>query len=440
MADTANIQDFNLNLTPHSVAVGNQRYLWITTSNRSVVRVNPNDPNSRRVIPTLNYDLTAGVMKDPVSENQRIWMASPDKVDPILMMETQGNFPITVYELEPRDGRAESIKLRTTDKGTEGKPNISYDLLFAEPIHNYVGILPIPAHGGTYAKMPVVHDTYLWDVAVATDPIDKKTHTYWATGQKRASNPTRTKNGVFRRSPGQTTWESVGILDGPEQKPFYIIADTEAVWFTATNPNQVIRWDIAEGLSTTVSLGDAVPQQLVFYTDDKVWVASSKGLHEIDRHQPSLESTIDLPHGKGAQGLCVGTNGELWYTSPGNKSFGKYVVPPPPYGGASLVGRTQVVYQGESVVHMKDHVQQPLIAEYISNGHPVPGIPLTCRIDADGATFDDGTRERVVLTDQLGRVAMPPVAAGLTEEVAILSIGLGNTEPHATTTLRITQD
>ncbi|MFI9306698.1 hypothetical protein [Streptomyces triculaminicus] len=438
MAEIASIQEFNLNKTPHSVAVGNQRYLWITTSNKSVIKINPNEPNSAQSIPTGEYDLTAGVMKDPVSENQRIWMASPAKRDPILMMETYGNYPVTAYILEP-DAQAESIKLRTTDKGTPGTPNISYSLLFAEPQHSYIGILPVPAQGGSYDKMPLGRNTWLWDVAVTTAE-DGKTHTYWATGQKRTSSPVRNENGLYRRSPGQTAWEKIDILDSSEQKPFYIIADTEAVWLTATNPNQVIRWDLAEGTTRTVSLGDAVPQQLVFYTNDKVWVASSKGLHEIDRHQPGPGFTMDLPHGGGAKGLCVGTNGELWYTNPTNKSLGRYNVPPPPYGGASLVGRTQVVHQGESVVHMKDHVEQPLIAEYVSNGHPVPGIPLTCRIEADGATFDDGSKERVILTDQLGRVTVPPVSAGLIEEVAVLSVGLGNTEPHATTTLRITLD
>ncbi|MBP2406167.1 hypothetical protein [Streptomyces syringium] len=437
MADIASIQEFSLNKTPHSVAVGNRRYLWITTNSKTVVKINPNDPNSAQSIPTGEYDLTAGVMKDPVSENERIWMASPARRDPILVMETYGNYPVTAIPLEP-DAKAESITLRTTDKGTEGQPNISYSLLFAEPQHSYIGILPVPAQGGVYDKMPIGRSTWLWDVAVTT-AADKKTHTYWATGQKDTTvSPARNENGLYRRLPGQTAWEKVEILEG-EQKPFYIIADTEAVWFTATNPNQVVRYDIAEGTSRTVSLGDAVPQQLVFYTNDKVWVASSKGLHEIDRRQPGPGSMVNLPNGGGAKGLCVGTNGELWYTNPTNKSLGKYSVPPPPYGGASLAGRTQVVHQGKSAVHMKDHVEHPLIVEYVSNGHPVPGIPLTCRIEADGATFDDGSKERVILTDQLGRVAVPPVSAGLIEEVAILSVGLGDSEPHATTTLRITQ-
>lgn len=438
MPEIASMQEFSLNKTPHSVAVGNQRYLWITTSDKAVIKINPNDPNSAQSIPTGEYDLTAGVMKDPVSENRRIWMASPAKRDPILMMETYGNYPVTAYILES-DAQAQSIKLRTTDKGTPGTPNYTYSLLFAEPQHSYIGILPIPAQGGAYDQLPIGRSTWLWDVAVTT-AADGKTHTYWATGQKQTSSPVRNENGLFRRSPGQTAWEKIDILDGPEQKPCYLIADTEAVWLTATNPNQVIRWNFEEGTARTVSLGDAVPQQLVFYTNDKVWVASSKGLHEIDRHQPGQGFTQPLPSGGGAKGLCVGTNGELWYTNPQNKSLGRYNVPPPPYGGASLIGRTQVVHQGETVAHMKDLVEQPLVVEYVSNGHPVPGIPLTCRIEADGATFDDGSKERVILTDQLGRVAVPSVSAGLIEEVAVLSVGLGNTEPHASTTLRITQD
>ncbi|KJK56011.1 hypothetical protein [Saccharothrix sp. ST-888] len=439
MADVNSIQEFSIgNYVPHSVAVGNFRYLWVTTDSKAIIRLNPNAPDSRTTVDHSGIPpLSAGVMKDPQGA-QRIWFAAPaqQKPDPIMSMETVGTFPVSVYPLED-DAKAESIKLRTTDTGSSGTPVLEYSLLFAEPQYSYVGIISIPAAGGQIDRMPVQANTWLWDVAVTTTS-DKKTHTYWITGQKRTTTPVRTENGLYRRSPGQQTWERFQLPRGPEQKPFYVIADTAAVWVTATNPNQVLRFDLNNLSWRTADLGTAVPQQLTFGTNGEVWVASSQGLHEFDRNLSGTGSMVGLPNGGGAKGICVGTNGELWYTNPTRKTVGRYPIPAPPFGAASLVGRTQVVAQGESVVHMKDHVERPLVAEYVANGRPVPGIPLTCRITAEGATFDDGTRERVILTDQRGRVVLPAVDAGNIEEEAILSVGLGDSEPHAATRLNIT--
>ncbi|GAA3037193.1 hypothetical protein GCM10020000_13770 [Streptomyces olivoverticillatus] len=243
-------------------------------------------------------------------------------------MVTEGSFPTTVFPLEP-NAKAESIKLRTTNIGTPGTPVNAYSLLFAEPENKYIGAIAIPSVAGEIVRMPVAQETWLWDVAVTT-AADGKTHTYWATGQKRTSNPVRPENGLYRRSPGQMAWERIEVLRGPDHKPCYIIADTEAVWLTTQNPNMVIRISLADMTVKNEELGTAAPEQLAFGKEGQVWVASSAGLHEFDARLSGPGSLQGLPHGGGAKGLCVGTNGELWYTNPTRKSLGCYTPPPPP--------------------------------------------------------------------------------------------------------------
>ncbi len=426
--------------TPHSVAVGNFGYVWVTTSNKRVFRVHPGRdgiPGAQTAIGHAGIpELTAGVMKDPGSDQQRIWFAAPVRQDPIVSMETVGSFPTHIFPLED-NAKAESIKLRTTNTGSPGTPVNAYSLLFAEPENKYIGIIAIPSVDGQINRLPVAQDTWLWDVAVTTAP-DGKTHTYWATGQKRTSTPVRSENGLYRRLPGQMAWERVEVLRGPEHKPCYIIADTEAVWLTTKNPNMVIRISLNEMEVKSQELGTAAPEQLAFGKEGQVWVASSAGLHEFDAHLSGPGPVEPLPHGGGAKGLCVGRNGELWYTNPTRKTLGCYIPLPPPFGAATLSGRTQVVSHGATQVQMKDVVERPLVAEYVANGRPIPGIPLTCRVQAQGARFDDGAQERVLLTDQRGQVVLPDVVAGDVEETAVLSVGLGSSEPHAATTLEIT--
>ncbi|MEU7164042.1 hypothetical protein AB0A70_05255 [Streptomyces morookaense] len=440
MPETSSIQEYSIgNYRPHSLAQGNANYLWVTTSDKAIVRVHPGAGSNQMVVNhSMIPQLSAGIIKDPDPRRlQRVWFAAPApprQQDPIVIMETTGTNPVTFYPLED-DAKAESIRLRTTNHGTTETPNYEYSLLFAEPEHKYVGILT-PAIGGHIDRMPVSQNTWLWDVTVTT-AADERTHTYWATGQSRASNPVRTENGLYRRRPGDLQWERIEVLR-PNQKPFYVIADTTAVWLTATNPNQIIRLDLNNVTTRQQDLGTAVPQQLAFGPHGTVWVASSEGLHEFDKNLTGGGPLIRLPNGGGAKGLCVAADGKLWYTNPERKSIGCYDVPPPPYGAASLLGRTQFVYQGESEVRMKDQVAEPLVVDYVANGRPVPGIPLTCRIDAEGAAFEDGTHERVIITDQRGRVALPPVIAGDIQEEAIISVGLGDTEPHVATTLNIT--
>ncbi|MFF4160053.1 hypothetical protein [Streptomyces sp. NPDC001678] len=420
------------------MAVGNHGYVWVTTSNKRVFRVHPATPTSQTPISHAGIpDRTAGVMKDPGPDQRRIWFAAPVVQDPIVSMETVGQFPTTIFPLEA-NAQAESIKLRTHNAGGSGTPDNKYSLVFAEPVNKYIGILAIPSHDGQIDRLPVAQDTWLWDVAVAT-ASDGKTHTYWATGQKRTSTPVRSENGLYRRLPGQMSWERIEVLRGPDHKPLYIIADTEAVYLTTQGPNMVIRISLTDMSVRSQEMGSAAPQQLAFGTEGQVWVASSEGLHEFDAGLTGPGSVVNLPNGGGAKGLCVGKDGQLWYTNPTRKTLGSYTPPPPPFGAATLTGRTQVVAHGATEVRMKDHVERPLVAEYVAGGRPIPGIPLTARIQAEGATFDDGTQERVLLTDQRGRVVLPDVVAGGIEEKAVLSVGLGASEPHAATMMEITQ-
>ncbi|MGK5732759.1 Vgb family protein [Streptomyces sp. URMC 124] len=444
MAD--DIMEYSLGASayaPHSVCVGNAGKLWVTTSNTGttgsgcVVRVNPQRPSE---LSYANHShmprLSAGIMKDPLG-GAKVWFAAPappQQEDPIAAMLTSAGYPITFYPLED-DAKAESIALETTKVGGSGTPTYEYSLLFAEPVHKYVGVLPVtPSGAGQVEKMHVEHNTWLWDVAVSTD-TDGKTHTYWVTGQTN-SNPSRTQNGLYKRAPRQSTWEHIALPGGPSQKPFYVKVDTEAVWVTATNPNQVLRYNLNTLRWKERNLS-AVPQQLAFAPNGEVWVASSAGIHVFDGQMEEEGSTILLPQGGRAKGICVGSDGNVWYTNPDRKTIGRYPTAIAAMGAPSRLGRTQVVSHTRTVLHAKEHADAPLVAEYVADGRPIPGIPLTCRVEAEGATFDDNTRERVILTDQRGRVCLPPVYAGDIEEDALLSIGLGNTEPHATTTLHI---
>ncbi|WP_058041827.1 hypothetical protein [Streptomyces roseifaciens] len=384
-------------------------------------------------------ELSAGIMKDPLG-HAKVWFAAPAppaKEDPIVAMQTTAGYPLTFVPLES-DAKAESIELETTRAGGDGTPTYEYSLLFAEPQYHYVGVLPItPSGPGQVEKMTVEHSTWLWDVAVSTD-TDGQTHTYWVTGQANSSaSPPRTQNGLYKLAPGQTTWERIALPGGPGQKPYYVKVDTEAVWVTATNPNQVLRRSLNSPRWRERNLGSAVPQQLAFAPNGEVWVTSSAGIHVFDRQMEEEGSIIPLPSGGKAKGICVGNDGSIWYTNTERRTLGKYPTAVAATGTPSRIGRTQVVSRAETVLHAKEHVDSPLVAEYVADGRPIPGIPLTCRIQAEGATFEDNTRERVILTDQRGRVCLPPVYAGDVEEEALLSVGLGNTEPHATTTLRI---
>ncbi|MCQ8771277.1 hypothetical protein [Streptomyces telluris] len=445
---TDGIVEYSLGLgttfAPHSVGVGNAGKLWVTTSNTAttgsgcVVRVNPLRPSELgRADHSHIPRLTAGIIKDPLGA-AKVWFAAPAppaQEDPIVSMLTTAGYPVTFYPLEA-DAKAESIELETTKVGGSGTPVYEYSLLFAEPVHKYVGVLPITQSGaGQVEKMSVEHNTWLWDVAVSTD-VDGKTHTYWVTGQTN-SNPSRTMNGLFRRAPRQNNWEHIPLPGGPGQKPYYVKVDTEAVWVTATNPNQVLRLNLNTLRWKERNLNTAIPQELTFTPNGEVWVASSAGIHIFDGQMEEEGTIIHLPNGGKAKGICVGSDGNIWYTNPDRKTLGRYITGLPALGAPSRTGRTQVVSHTETVLHAKEHVDAPLVAEYVADGRPIPGIPLTCRIEAEGATFDDNTRERVILTDQRGRVCLPPVYAGDTEEEAILSVGLGGTEPHATTKLHV---
>ncbi len=437
MPDVSSVEVIPIgNFTPHSIGVGNAGKMWVTTSSKCIVRIDPGNKMRTEIKHGAIPELSAGVMKDPLGR-QKIWFAAPappNDPDPIMEMETTGSYVVTVYPLE-NNAKAESITLQTTEIPSTPTPITQYTLLFAEPENKYVGMLAIPNSGGVIDVISVEPNTWLWDVAVTT-AADKQTHTYWVTGQQRTNNPPRAENGLYRRSPETKTWQRIMLPRGTAQKPFYVKADTSGnIWVTATSPNQVLRYNPQTATWRQQDLGDAVPQQMTFAPTGEVWVASSKGLHQFDRELSGPGSMVDVAGG--AKGICIGSDGKLWYTNPTQKNVGRFALAAPVAGQSSRIGRTQVTYQGEYELQEKEHVDRPLVVEYVANGRPVPGIPLTCRLEAEGATFDDNTRERVILTDQRGQVVVPPVYAGDIEEEAVLSVGLGDTEIHATSVLNI---
>ncbi|GAA3169937.1 MULTISPECIES: hypothetical protein [Streptomyces] len=446
MADGNNPREWNVprGRKPHSITIAPDNYLWVTTHDKALVRFNPIDPGSYHEVERDIPQLTAGIIPEPNPKrpDKHVWFASPANeqwVDPIYDFDVVKE-KFDKYDLDPK-ARAQTVSaVCIKDRNT---PTYSYHVAFAEPLAKQVGYIKFGEDGPTYFPLPkddAQFDTWLWSVAVSTNQ-DKSSYTFWATGRQWEDHTTkRTKNGLYTHSPREkgSRWQRIEF-QGDKQTPIHVITDSTYVWVGTTNPNTLCRYEIDEGrMKQSTKILPDEPRQLAFGPDGLIWVAGAQCIHRFKKDASvSYDSSVDLPEGSEAEGLVVGSEkGQpvVWYTSPKSKKIGKYTMPPEPSA------RTEVVLQAASSAPAGEMVEAPLVAEHTIGGDPTPGIPLTCRIVAEHAAFEDGSRECVVFTDSTGQVVFPRVQAGEVTEDIRLEVGYGTPEPENAVTLAVTDE
>ncbi|MEU6328566.1 hypothetical protein ABZ851_15020 [Streptomyces sp. NPDC047049] len=428
----------------------------MTTSNNALIKVNPNGPETQAPITRDIPQYTAGLANDPDPTRDRkcIWFASPagpQSIDPIYEFDVDEE-EFRKHDLEP-DALAQTVSAFTVkDPGSpDDKPTYSHYIAFAEPKYSYVGHILVGERPVT--KHPLPRDdanfsTYLWSVAVS---VSGDEYTYWATGRNRES---RSKNGLYTYTPRRhgSKWERIELPHSGS--PIHVITDSTCVWFGSINPNKLNRYEIKENSITysEYTLPDE-PRQLLKGPDNMIWVAGGGHIHRFrTNREVKYVDSVALLSGSEAEGLCLSPeqkdgngklikNAEIWYTSPKSKKIGRYIVPAAP---SFRLGKTQLVSQPTDTVAPGELVPVPMVASYVSNAEPTPGIPLTCRVvssDPDNSTtaFADGTTECVIQTDTTGTGYFPPLRAGSTEEELELEISYSGTEEPTRAPLTVKQ-
>ncbi|GHC44430.1 hypothetical protein [Streptomyces cinnamoneus] len=430
---------------PHSITVGPDGYLYVTTDDRCVVRVHPKNPNTQTSLTADVPLLSAGVLRDPMGA-KAIWFASPantQEYDPIYEFGVAPWEYKKKHDLDPKE-RAQTITpLRLKVK--DNPATYEHRVLFAAPMQKAVGYVKCGSKGANFHNLPrgageEKFDTWPWSVAASLSE-DKKKFTYWVTGRKWEHVPGnhRSINGVYYFTPGgEKKWDKVD-LDKKEQSPVHIITDSKYVWVGTENPNKIVRIDV-DDKSTKSTRDDlpGAPRQMIFGVDDCIWVAGKDKIYRFKKDDDiTPDDSVKLPEGSEALGLCLGTvDGEpvVWYTNPTGKSIGRYVVPSPPDPPKAGTHAEDTLVESMAPGEL---CETPLTVRYMTDGNPIPNVPLTCRLIADEATFADGSREYVLHTDNAGRVVLPPVQAGDKAEQVRLEVAYGDTEPPTTATIRV---
>ncbi|GAA2977030.1 hypothetical protein GCM10010519_10090 [Streptomyces lactacystinicus] len=444
---------------PHSITLGPDGYLWVTTHNKRLMQVNPDDPGAQDNKETAGQ-LSAGIVMVPEGGNV-IWYASPaheQDYDPIYEWDVVKCGEIGQHKLDD-DARAQTLtwavltkevkKLSATIDGSgeyldevpyawspsvvpdpgENYNTPIYYVFFAEPVHRRVGFVKVgdPGQPSTH-QLPNgdEFDTWLWSVAVSVDKTVNN-YTYWATGQvSTTGNFLRKKNGLYTFTPGQSgkPWQRIPLPDpDPNQNsqvPIHVITDSTAVWVGTRNPNRVCRYDISDGSWTSSKTLDHEPRQLAFGPDGNIWAAAAGAIYcfKKDLGVSTLPSP-DLDKGSEAEGLFVDAEKkQLWFTDPAKCSIGQYAIKV-----ATAAAELVEIKEGAATTAGKNKVVDiPMIAQYVIDGHDTPGIPITCSIDkASGATFVQGSGGlvRVVHTNQRGVALFPKITTG-TKDVTLI--------------------
>ncbi|MBH1934400.1 hypothetical protein I5Q34_08880 [Streptomyces sp. AV19] len=442
-------------IKPHSITVGpavdNVRYLWVTSDNNKLVQIDRGDPNAQATFTDMIPPLSAGITSDPTGRKV-VWFASPanqQTVDPIYEFDVDQLRVINKHNLQDT-ARAQTLTTVHFKTGEgESAPTKDY-ILAAEPMFGNVAYVDVGKNGASYFQsLPLDQPgfkTWFWSIAATLDSTQTIV-TYWLTGQKHGGDQPRTDNGLYTLTPAtDNTWRRITLPNGTAQVPIHIIAGdvTEngerktCLWISASGKNQILRYDLKnKSWSQSVEL-TGEPRQLAFGPDGYIWVAGVDKIYRFKKD--SNVASVPSPglEGGEAHAICVDPySSHVWYTDRKNLGIGRY---PIPSGGKSALGKTQLVVQPITSVATADVAEVPLVASFVADGNPTPGIPLTCRIVSEEATFLDGGREHVIPTDVLGQVAFPSVLAGKAEEDVVLEIGWGNHEPPTTVTLRVRND
>ncbi|MEV5238405.1 hypothetical protein AB0K89_04650 [Streptomyces cinnamoneus] len=451
------IEEFPIDQTggtkvPHSITVGPNRWLWVTTDNNAIVQISRSDPTAQTVHTDLIPQYTAGIIKDP-TDRKVVWFASPagpQDYDPIYEFDVDRRKVINKHNLQD-DARAQTISSVRFKTSEDPSSPVKDYILFAEPVHTNVGFVEVGQDGANYHTIPTGTDefnTWLWSVAATVNDPDQPTkYTYWVTGQAH-DTPYRKTNGLYWFTPADegAQWRRIPLPSGGSgsQVPIHVIsgiiqegtAKNPYLWISARNPNQILRYDIRNRSWKTSSNINGEPRQLAFGPDGNIWVAGTDKIYcfEKDVSRPPLP-TPALPSGSEAYGICIDENDQvIWYTNRKASKIGKY---PIPSGSKSFFGKTQMLVQPVKSITPGSVAEVPFIAEFMAAASPTPGIPLTCRIASQEATFLDGRRECVIETDWTGQVAFPAVQAGKVEEDVVLKIGWGDNEPPTSVILNV---
>lgn len=299
---------------PHSITLGPDGNLWVTTHNKRLMQVDPDNPEAQDNKETAGL-LSAGIVMVPEGGNI-LWYASPaheQDYDPIYEWDVVKCAETSQHKLDD-DARAQTLtwavltkevkRLSATIDGSgehldevpyawnpsvvpdpgENYNTPIYYVFFAEPVHRRVGYVKVGEAG-----QPSTHqlpngddfDTWLWSVAVSVDKTVNN-YTYWATGQvSTTGNFLRKKNGLYTFTPGQSgkPWQRIPLPDpDPNQNsqvPIHVITDSTAVWVGTRNPNRVCRYDISDGSWTSSKTLDHEPRQLAFGPDGNIWAAAA---------------------------------------------------------------------------------------------------------------------------------------------------------------------
>ncbi|MFF4160035.1 hypothetical protein [Streptomyces sp. NPDC001678] len=464
MQDTGQPEEYPLlsgTVTPHSVTVGPDGYLWVTTHDSTLVQVNPKSIASQLKVTRDVRPLSAGIIPDPCPDRKDgkkvVWFASPryeQDYDPVIEYDIENQKRLNEFDLAD-DARAQTIASLLLNKGTPGTPDYVYWIMFAEPVHTLVGYCDPEDQSSKPQTYPFpnpqqdpVYDTWLWSVAV-TAPESAKSLSecvYWATGQVSDTGGSggtlkRKTNSLFRYAPAKDDKPApISLPGGKDQKPVHVVADPKggAIWVGTETPNQICRYDTELRSWRQRDIpGGGAPRQMMLGVDGNLWVACSNG---ISRFRTDVAITPlpgpALPSGGDAMGLCVSKDGKwVWYTNPTNKSIGKYPIPDDP---SSAAGKTQFMSQLVGEAPSGRLTGKTGVVQYVSNGTPIPGVPLTCRVFSDGGTtFRDGSTEVLLTTDARGRAALPALLAGQEEEKVMVQVGYGDTETPAAISLRV---
>ncbi|MFE5869984.1 hypothetical protein ACFQ6V_15230, partial [Streptomyces roseifaciens] len=443
---------------PQFVTVGPDGYLWVTTEGSGLVQVNPTSLANQLHVADEVPTPCNGIIPDPrptrTDGRKAIWFTciSDWAGDSVVQYDIVNQTRLSGIKLA-YEAWVQTLTWLLIDTGAAGTPVYSYWIMFVEPLHTVVGYCDAEDESGipgTYpfpdAQQNPVYDTWLWSVAV-TAPANAKSPgdcTYWMTGQASTGDYPRKTNSLYRYTPAKDEQpEPIPLPGGSSQKPVHIVASPkgDAIWVGTESPSQICRYDTAlRSWTQRFISGFGAPRQMMLGTDGNLWVATSKGISRFrtDKNITELPGP-SLPNGGDAMGLCVDKHGKwVWYTNPTNKSIGQYPIPDDP---ESPCGKTQFVSQLVTETAPGQHTGMSGVVQYISNGLPIPGVPLTCRVVSDGGTtFSDGTTETLLTTDARGRAALPALRAGREEDRVVLKVGHGDSEPPTTISLCVRSD
>ncbi|MDF3140943.1 MULTISPECIES: hypothetical protein [unclassified Streptomyces] len=423
MARYEEIQVSKPGLILNSMAAGRDGRIWVTTENSQLFGFSAENPDEQKFVTDFAPRYGAGIVRDPYND-KKMWFTSPaeplekpqvpPKVDPIFEMRLGGDYAFTAHKIQKEGNPNDLIVVDT--KGKAGK---RFKLACTEPLHRVIAFYYPQGDGPVSMSPSAPADTHLVGLAAVRNPNGG--HTYWVAGQ---ATHGRRENCVLKYD-GQ--WSYAPSLPDRNAVPQSVLTDQKSVWICTQNPHQVWKYDLdnpEEGFTTTGTLNEdgaaGRPWRMVLGPDGNVWVAAENHLYVVPADEPTEFTRVQLPAGSSARTICCGPDNTVWCA---NRSKGSVVRYPVKARQASAApGMTRMVQQNASSAPVQGVIGSPMVVEYVSDGHAIPGIPLTVRLESLEAAFEDGAHETVLITDELGQATVPDVYGGSLAEQPVLSV------------------